>query len=113
VHFNGKTYPIRGGFCMYNYRAHGKRGLGGIAIGLLSNPESLSGRGVNFWWRPASIQGGPITIDDSEIQIPGAKVAASGTVIVGRRLAGGRFILDGRTAAGPTGQHVTGSWTCG
>jgi hypothetical protein len=56
---------------------------------------------------------GPVTIDDSEIEIPGIRVAASGTVTVGKRLRGGTFNLYGRDASGPTGVNVTGTWTCG
>ena len=113
VQFEGKSYPIRGGSCFRGYRAHGERTLQGVAIGLLANPPARPGRTVNFWWVPAAIRAGPIAIDDSEIEVPGNRIAASGIVVVGPRLAGGRFTLDGRTAAGPTGKHVTGSWTCG
>jgi hypothetical protein len=113
VQFEGKSYPIKGGFCLRGYRAHGERTLQGVAIGLLANPPARPGRDVSFWWLPAAIRAGPIAIDDSEIEVPGNRIAASGIVIVGPRLAGGRFTLDGRTAAGPTGKHVTGSWTCG
>jgi hypothetical protein len=86
--------------------------LGGIAIGYsVAEAGVPPGRAVLFWWRPASTHAQAITIDDSEIEVPGTEVAASGTV-VGKRLNGGWFSLYGRDASGPTGPLVSGSWTC-
>ena len=41
------------------------------------------------------------------------RVAASGTVILGKGLRGGTFTVYGRTASGPTGVRLSGSWHCG
>jgi hypothetical protein len=68
---------------------------------------------VSFWWQPPVTHGQPITIDDSEIEIPGKRVAASGTVIANKSLDRGWFSLYGRDASGPTGPLVSGTWTCG
>jgi hypothetical protein len=54
-----------------------------------------------------------VQIDDSEIEVAGTRVGASGTVLVGERLKGGSFFLYGRTASGPTGITLAGTWTCG
>jgi hypothetical protein len=54
----------------------------------------------------------PVTIDDSEIEVPGERVAASGTVVVSDDLSRGWFSLYGRDASGPTGPLVSGSWRC-
>jgi len=58
-------------------------------------------------------QPGPVQIDDSEIEVAGTRVAASGTVLSGERLKGGSFFLYGRTASGPTGITLAGTWSCG
>jgi hypothetical protein len=87
--------------------------LGGVAIGFVAQEaKSPPGRAVTFWWEPPSTHAQAVTIDDSEIEIPGTRVAASGTVVVGKRLNGGWFSLYGRDASGPTGPLVSGSWTC-
>jgi len=52
-------------------------------------------------------------IDDSEFEVPGRRVAASGTVILSKGLKGGTFTLYCRTALGPAGARLRGSWTCG
>jgi hypothetical protein len=86
--------------------------LGGIFIGLIVSPPSSPGLGVEFPWEPSVTHGQPITIDDSEIEVPGQRVAASGTVVVNKQLNGGWFSLYGRDASGPTGPLVSGSWAC-
>jgi hypothetical protein len=90
--------------------------LEGFYIGLLTNPPATpSGAVAVPYVGPVGrvTRPGPVTIDDSEIEVPGIRVAASGTVIVGKGLKGGSFFLYGRDASGPTGVTVTGSWTCG
>jgi hypothetical protein len=114
VYLNGKTYRIRGGFCVPKrpgYPTSPRRRLGGVAIGFFTRFEE-AGLGVTFWWERPSTHAEAITIDDSEIDVPGTKVAGSGTVVVGKRLNGGWFALYGRDASGPTGPLVSGSWTC-
>jgi hypothetical protein len=105
-------YVIKGGHCLRgtNLPTAGPR-LAGIAIGLLSNAPK-PGRGIGFWWGPPFTTVGRLQIDDSEIEIAGMRVAASGTVIVGEDLNSGRFLLYGRDASGPTGPLVRGSWSC-
>lgn len=118
---NGRVYRIRGGHCRrqrlaYPEQERSNRLFGGIEIGLIANPPARPGLGVIFWWDPPSTRPGRVTIDDSEIEVPGKRVASSGTVIVGKKLHVGDvgwFSLYGRTAAGPTGDRVTGSWACG
>jgi hypothetical protein len=116
VYVNGRTYRIRGGFCLprrpVRSRTPRKR-LGGISIGLTADPPAAPGLAANFWWDPPVTRAQPITIDDSEIEVPGERVAASGTVVVSKRLNGGWFSLYGRDASGPTGPLVSGSWACG
>jgi hypothetical protein len=117
VYLKGKSYRIQGGYCIPPKRSTGtkkpRRRLDGIAIGLITNAPALPGRGVAFFWEPPVARGGPISIDDSEIEVAGTRVAASGTVVVRERLTGGWFSLYGRDGSGPTGPLVSGSWTCG
>jgi hypothetical protein len=120
VRLNGRAYRIRGGHCrrqaLGRHTQRSNRLFGGIEIGFIANEPARPGLGIDFWWDPPSTMPGRVTIDDSEIEIPGKRVAASGTVIVGRKLSVGDvgwFSLYGRTADGPTGDRVTGSWACG
>ncbi len=114
VRVNGRAYRVQGGRC---YRGPGTqastRTLTGIGIGLVVNEPARPGLGVTFFWVPPSTHAGLVKIDDSEIEVPGRRVAASGSVIVAKSLNGGSFRLYGRTASGPTGDRVTGTWTCG
>jgi hypothetical protein len=115
VYLNGTTYRIRGGYCVprraVRARTPRKR-FGGIAIGLVADPPAPPGLGADFRLRPPVTHGQPITIGDSEIEVPGTRVAASGTVVVDNDLNGGWFSLYGRDASGPTGPLVSGSWKC-
>ena len=109
VYVSGKTYRIRGGHCLplRSRRSRTQRHLlKGIAIGLLTNEPAAPGRGISLG-RWTVTRPGPVTIDDSEIQVPGGRVAASGIVVVGKKLNGGWFSLYGRD-----GPLVSGSWTC-
>jgi hypothetical protein len=90
--------------------------LNGFSIGLIGIGRSTyapAGRGVDIYWRPASTRPGQIEVVDSLIDLEGIRVDASGTAVVGAKLTRGTFTLDGRDASGPTGEHVTGRWTCG
>ena len=106
VHLNGKAYTIRGGWCRRRREGSG----GEVAIGLIANQPAAPGQGVALVW-PNPM--GPARIDDAEIEVPGIRVAASGTATVGKGLKGGRFTLYGPDQSGPTGMSLTGSWTCG
>jgi hypothetical protein len=87
--------------------------LGGVAIGFFPRTTDVPlGRQVSFWWQPPSTHAQAVTIDDSEIDVAGTQVAASGTVVVQKKLKGGWFALYGRDGSGPTGPLVSGSWTC-
>jgi hypothetical protein len=118
---DGQPYLIRGGFCVPHEKARRskkskRRALQGFYIGVLSNPpgEPSGAAAVPFLGSTTPVtRPGRVTIDDSEFEVPGIRVAASGTVTVGRLLRGGTFNLYGRDASGPTGVKVTGSWTCG
>jgi|SRR4249919_2250423 len=115
VHLNGKTYRIRGGHCLPRRSPRTKtkrRRLNGMEIGLLADSPAPAGRGISLIHWMAT-QPRPVTIEDSEIEVPGTRVAASGTIIVGKGLKGGTFSLYSRDASGPTGVTLTGSWTCG
>jgi hypothetical protein len=120
VYLNGKTYRIRGGSCLPRQSTRLKKPrqrLDGIAIGFMPRKEGMPpGRTVSFggggWPATPSTHAQAITIDDSEIQVPGAAVAASGIAVVGKKLNGGWFSLYGRDNSGPTGPLVSGSWTC-
>lgn len=114
VRVNGRAYDIQGGFC---YRGPGaqasKRKLMGIGIGLIANKPARPGFGVTFFWVPPSTDAALVAIDDSEIEVPGRRVAASGSATVAKSLNSGSFRLYGRTESGLTGDRVTGTWTCG
>lgn len=86
VYLNGKAYTIRGGHC-YQRRGASE---GVLAIGLITNRPAAPGQGILLTWptRP-----GPVRIDDSEVEVPGMRVAASGTVLVRKGLKGGTFAL--------------------
>jgi hypothetical protein len=115
VYLNGKTYRVQGGFCLPRQSTleKARRRFGGISIGFFPAKAGLPpGRGVDFWWLPPSTRAQATTIDDSEIEVPGTAVAASGIVVVGKKLKGGWFSLYGRDGSGPTGPLVSGSWTC-
>jgi hypothetical protein len=108
IDLNGKSFAIRGGWCH-----HGRSSFSAelvIAIGLIANRPAAPGRGISLRLprRP-----GRTTIDDSEFEVPGMRVAASGIVVLAPGLRGGTFSLYGRTASGPTGVRLSGSWACG
>jgi hypothetical protein len=115
-----ETYRIRGGWCWPRRSEHQKtprRRFGGVSIGLIANPPEPPGRAVDFRFygkrgETPVTHGRAVTIDDSEIEVPGTRVAGSGVVVVGKKLNGGWFSLSGRDASGPTGQLVSGSWSC-
>jgi hypothetical protein len=113
----GRPFRVLGGHCFRRPSDQpdevNRHFLSGIAVGLITNPPARPGLGVSFFWVPPSTHADRVTIDDSEIEVPGRRVAASGTVIVGPKLNGGTFRLYGRTSAGSTGVRVAGSWTCG
>jgi hypothetical protein len=106
IDLNGQSYPIRGGYC----RPASVRGTELVSIGLLANAPAAPGRGIALTLPTRS---GPTRINDSEFEVPGRRVEASGTVILGKGLKGGTFTLYGRTASGPTGVRLSGSWACG
>jgi hypothetical protein len=113
VYLNGETYTIRGGHCYPRQAPRKKRRLlTDVTIGLISDAPAAPGRGI---WIPhlQVTRPGPVQIDDSEIEVADTRVGASGTVLVGERLKGGSFFLYGRTASGPTGIALAGTWTCG
>lgn len=116
---NGRAYRVEGGRCVRDRRGlpherAGTRRLAGIDIGLITNRPKPPGLGVSIWWTPViTTGGGRSRVYDSEIEVPGRRVAASGTVVAGKNLNGGSFTLYGRTADGPTGDDVTGTWKCG
>jgi hypothetical protein len=113
VRVDTRHFAISGGHCFQVATSSGRKGLQGIAVGLLSNPPRAPGLGVSFWWSTPLARAGSVTIDDSEIELGRMRIAASGTVRVGKNLSGGTFRLYGRDAFGPTGPRVTGTWTCG
>jgi hypothetical protein len=117
VRVNGRAYRIRGGRCIGDALGVPKRTsnrIAAIAIGLLAPPPARPRLGIVFWWDPPSTRQRRVTIHESEIEVPGRRIAASGAVIVGRNVGDvGTFRLYGRAGAGPTGDRVTGSWTCG
>lgn len=83
----------------------------GISIGLIRDPPAAPGRGISLV-RLEATRPGPVNLGDSEIEVGGMRVAASGTLTIGKELKGGAFSLYGRDASGPTGVTLTGSWTC-
>jgi hypothetical protein len=110
VVFAGRRYVIRGGHCSSPTQGT----LSGVAIGLVANPPAPAiGRGLVFDFHGVVTRARAVRIKDSEIEVPGVRIAASGTVTVGAGLKKGTFKLFGRTAAGPTGKNVSGSFTCG
>jgi hypothetical protein len=110
VYLNGTTYRIRGGHCYPVQPSRTKRRLlAEIEIGLIRNPAAAPGRGISLPHLEAT-QPGPLSIDDSEIEAGGMRVAASGTA---KGLKSGTFSLYGRDASRPTGVTPTGNWTCG
>jgi hypothetical protein len=111
---NGRAYRVQGGSCRRGLRTQARtRGLMGVGIGLIANQPARPGLGVNFFWVPPSTHAELVAIDDSEIEVPGRRVAASGSVTVAESLNSGSFRLYGRTESGLTGDRVTGTWTCG
>jgi hypothetical protein len=108
---NGKPYRVQGGHCLRGAGSTNRR-LSGIGIGFITNRPQPPGMGVVFFWYPASAHADVIEIDDSEIEVPGQRVAASGTVVIADDLNSGSFNLYGRAASGPTGDRVRGRWTC-
>ncbi len=90
-----------------------KRKLMGIGIGLIANKPARPGFGITFFWVPPSTHAALVAIDDSKIQVPARRVAASGSVTVAKSLNSESFRLYGRTESGLTGDRVTGTWTCG
>lgn len=113
VYMNGRSYRIGGGHC-YPLRSSRttRRRLTEIAVGFITNAPAAPGRGIDLPHLEAT-QRGPVQIDDSEIEVAGTRVAASGTVLVGTGLKSGSFFLYGRDASGPTGVTLAGTWTCG
>jgi len=110
VLFAGRRYAIRGGHCSSPTQGT----LTGVAIGLVANPPAPAiGRGLVFDFHGPVSRARTVRIKDSEIEVPGVRIAASGTVTVSAELNKGTFKLFGRTAAGPTGKNVSGSFTCG
>jgi hypothetical protein len=85
--------------------------LRGVGIGLVTNKPAAPGRGI-LLGRWAVTHPGALTVDDSEIELSGMRVGASGTATVSKGLKGGTLSLHGRDNA-PTGVTITGSWTCG
>jgi hypothetical protein len=63
----------------------------GISIGLIRNPPAAPGLGVSLV-RLRATRPGLVTIDDSEIEMAGLRVAASGTVIIGEGAEGRVFL---------------------
>jgi hypothetical protein len=101
---------MRGGHCSRPTQGT----LSGVAIGLIANPPAPAiGRGLVFDFHGVVTRPRTVRIKDSEIEVPGVRIAASGTVTVSAGLNKGTFKLFGRTAAGPTGKNVSGSFTCG
>jgi hypothetical protein len=108
IDLDGRSYAIRGGWCRHVRNGPGEN-ENSVAIGLIANPPAAPGRGISL---RLPLRAGRIRIDDSEFEVPGRRVAASGIVTVGTRLTSGTFNVYGRTAAGPTGIKLIGSWTC-
>ena len=111
---NGRAYRVQGGSCYRGLRTQAStRRLMGIGIGLIANKPARPGFGITFFWVPPSTHAALVAIDDSEIEVPGRRVPASGSVTVAKSLNSGSFRLYGRTESGLTGDRVTGTWTCG
>jgi hypothetical protein len=108
---NGRPYRVQGGHCFRGARPNRRR-LSGVGIGFITNRPAPPGMGITFFWLPSSAHADVIKIDDSEIEVPRRRIAASGTIVVAEDLNSGSFNLHGRTASGPTGDRVTGRWTC-
>src|SRR3954447_6381989 len=110
VYLNDESYAVRGGHCDPVESPRNKRRLlTDITIGWLSEPPAAPGQGI---WLPhlQATRPGPVQLNDSEIEVAGTRVAASGTVLVGAGLRSGSFFLYGRDASGPTGVTLAGTW---
>jgi hypothetical protein len=113
IRLNGKRYRIEGGHCFYGRPPYKRTILSGVAIGLITNPPKRPGLGISLFWDPPVTRAGSLVIDDSEIELNGMRIAASGQVYVAGGLRAGSFRLYGRDASGLTGPRLRGSWTCG
>jgi hypothetical protein len=112
VRVNRRAYDMRGGLCSLGPGAQASK-LMGIGIGLIANKPARPGFRVTFFWISPSTDADLVAIDDSEIEVPGRRVAASLSATVAKSLNSGSFRLYGRTESGLTGDLVTGTWTCG
>ena len=114
VYVNGETYRISGGLCYPRQRRGARRHrFEGVAVGLYAAPPA----GLSFTTGGLTPGGvtrpGPIWIPDTETEVAGKLIVASGVLVLNGKLNGGWFSLYGRDASGPTGPLVSGSWTCG
>jgi hypothetical protein len=108
---NGTLYRIRGGHCSpLQPPGTTRQSLSSVDIGQLSSGRAPPGRGIDFHWEPAATGPGQVTVSKAVIHIPGRRVGAGGTAIVGKALNGGNFLLYSR---GRTRIRIAGRWTCG
>jgi hypothetical protein len=113
VSMNGRSYSFRGGHCLRAGTPGATAGglqEEGFVIGLITNTPAAPGRGISIQWQRRATR--RVHFDDSEVEVAGTRVAASGTVTVRSGRQGGTFTLHGRNASGPTGVSLSGTWTC-
>lgn len=110
VRVRNRSYYFRGGHCQWGYPPRPHQTLRGLNIGLFANTKAGShGRGLMFWWSPAATKGGPVTVAESSLVLPGMdEFAGDGTVNINRNLRGGTFRLIGRNLP----IEVTGHFRC-
>jgi hypothetical protein len=111
-----KTYRADGGFCTFYpvTTPEGERRRFDVVTGMVTNlgstPVDTAAWLVMVTRRP--VAAGPVNVVDSEIQVPGRPIAATGVAILRKRGRAGSFWLTARGDSSVEGQLITGSWTC-